>query len=111
MADPTVSAAREIFEEKVEGLQAAVDGLPTEALNWRPAGDDTNPLAVLAIHAMGSTRNWLAVALGAPRPERDRSAEFLTVAGEGPELLAHVDRMAEDCRQLFDDAGPFQPDA
>jgi len=111
MTDPTVSAAREIFDEKIEGIHGSVDGLPTEALNWRPAGDDTNPIAVLAVHAMGSTRNWLAVAFGAQLPERDRSAEFRSVAGDGTELLAHVDRVAEDCRRLFDGAGRFQPDA
>jgi hypothetical protein len=110
MADATVTAAREIFEGSIEGLHRAVDGLTPEALNWRPAGDDTNPIAVLVVHAMGSTRSWLAVAFGAPLPDRDRPAEFRTVADDATDLGAHVDRMAEDCRRLFDGVDVFDPE-
>jgi uncharacterized damage-inducible protein DinB len=112
MSDPTVTAARDIFEDSIEGLRDAIGGVPGEGLNWRPAGEDTNPIAVLAVHALGSTRSWLAVAFGAPLPERDRSAEFRTVATDAGELLAHVDRVATDCRSLFDAAdrtGTFEP--
>lgn len=108
MADPTVTAARDLFEDSFGGLRRAIEGLPAEGLNWRPAGEDTNPIAVLAAHAMGSTRSWLAVAFGAPLPERDRPAEFRTVAGDATELLTHVDGVAEDCRSLFDGA-VFEP--
>lgn len=104
MADPTVTAARDLFEGSFGGLRRAIEGLPGEGLNWRPADEETNPIAVLAAHAMGSTRSWLAVAFGAPLPERDRPAEFRTVAGDAAELLRHVDAMASDCRSLFDAA-------
>ena len=60
---------------------------------------------------MGSTRSWLAVAFGAPLPDRDRPAEFRTVAGGEAELLVRVDRMAGDCRLLFDGADVFDPAA
>src|SRR5436190_1259837 len=80
MGDATITAAREVFEDSVAGLHEVISSLPADALNWRPAGPATNPVAVLAVHAMGSTRSWLAVASGAPLPERDRNAEFLTVA-------------------------------
>ena len=59
--------------------------------------------------SMGSTRAWLAVALGAPLPERDRPAEFRTVADDAQALLAHVDLMADDCRELFDGPEVFEP--
>jgi DinB family protein len=108
MDDPTVAAARDLLEGSVEGLRRAIEGLPAEALNWRPAGEDTNPIAVLAAHSMGSTRSWLAVAFGAPLPERDRPAEFRTVAGDATELLSHVDGMTSDCRTLLDGA-VFEP--
>ena len=108
MADPTVTAARDLFEGSFGGLRRAIEGLPAEGLNWRPAGEDTNPIAVLAAHAMGSARSWLAVAFGAPLPERDRPAEFRTVAGDATELLTHVDGVAADCRSLFD-AAVFEP--
>jgi hypothetical protein len=109
MPDATITAAREIFEDAMDGLRGAISSLPAAALNWRPAGPDTNPIAVLAVHAMGSTRSWLAVASGAPLPERDRDAEFLTVADDPGALAAHVDGVAADCRALFERADPFEP--
>jgi hypothetical protein len=111
MPDPTVSAAAEIFEESVEALQRAISGLPAEALNWRPAGEGTNPIAVLAAHAMGATHSWVAVALGAPLPERDRDAEFRTVADDPTRLLARVDGVAEACRALLATTDAFDPAA
>jgi hypothetical protein len=111
MPDPTVTAAATIFEESVQGLRGAIEGLPAEALNWRPAGEDTNPIAVLAAHAMGSTRSWLAVALGASLPERDRAAEFRTVADDAESLLGHVDTVAAECRKLLATTDPFDPGA
>jgi hypothetical protein len=111
MPDPTVTAAVAIFEESLQGLRGAIGGLPAEALNWRPAGEDTNPIAVLAAHAMGSTRSWLAVALGAPLPERDRAAEFRTVADDAESLLGRVDAVAADCRKLLATTEAFDPGA
>jgi len=109
MSDPVVVAAQEIFEDSIEDLHDSVSGLPADALNWRPAGDETNPIAVLAVHAMGATHSWLAVAFGAPLPERDRDAEFLTVAEDAPTLVTQVDVQAEACRTLFANADPFEP--
>ena len=94
MLDPTITAAREIIEESIEGIRGAIAGLPADALNWRPAGEGTNPIAVLAVHAMHSTRSWLAVATGGPLPDRDRDAEFRTVVADPRELWETVDRLA-----------------
>ncbi len=77
MPDPTITAAREIIEESIEGIRGAISGLGADALNWRPSEEGTNPIAVLAVHAMHCTRSWLAVAMGALLPDRDRDAEFL----------------------------------
>ena len=101
MPDPTLIAAREIIEESIEGIRGAISGLPADALNWLPSRDGTNPIAVLAVHAMHSTRSWLAVAVGAPLPARDRDAEFRTVVDDPGELLETVDGLAEDCRALL----------
>jgi len=101
MLDPTITAAREIIEESIEGIRGAIAGLPADALNWRPAGEGTNPIAVLAVHAMHSTRSWLAVATGGPLPDRDRDAEFRTVVADPRELWETVDRLAADCSGLL----------
>jgi hypothetical protein len=111
MPDPTIEAAREIFDESVDHLREAIEGLSPDALNWRPAGEETNPVAVLAVHGMHSSRWWLTIARGAPLPERDRPSEFVTESGSDAELLAFVDRMAADCRARLDVEEAFDPTA
>ena len=63
MPDPLLTSARAVLRAAREDIHAAIDGLPTDALNWRPTPDDTNSIAVLAIHSLTSTRTWLAVAV------------------------------------------------
>ena len=93
MSDPFLDAATEILETVLGEMRQAIDGLDADALNWRPAGDDTNSIAVLVTHALHSTRSWLSISVGAPLPERDRPAEFRAQASP------------EDLRAFFDDFG------
>jgi DinB superfamily len=109
MSDPMVTAADDMIRESVAGLREAIAGLPAEGLNWRPGGEDTNPIAVLVVHGLQSTRSWLAVAFGERLPERDRDAEFVTVAESADVMLAFVDRLDSDCRALLDVVGTFEP--
>jgi hypothetical protein len=102
MADPIVEAARRAVAGSVGTLQQAVAGLPAEALNWRPAGPDTNSIAVLAAHAMHATRVLLTMAAGLPPAPRDRAGEFAAVA-DGPEsLLVMIARLAPECAVILD---------
>lgn len=82
MADVMVDGLREVLQESLGELRKGVAGLSVEQLNARPAGGETNPIAVIVTHALGSTRSWLSLAVGAPMPDRDRPAEFRTVADE-----------------------------
>lgn len=109
MTDPTIAAARDLLDHSLGGLRATIEGVDPAALNWRPAGEDTNSIAVLVIHSMHSTRSWLSSATGAPMPERDRPSEFVATADDVDELLTFFDSMSGDCRALLDDAGPFDP--
>jgi hypothetical protein len=111
MPDPTIEAAREIFDESVDHLREAIDGLSPEALAWQPAGDDSNPITVLAVHGMHSSRWWLSIARGAPLPERDRPSEFVAESAGDTELLSFVDTMAAECRTRLDAAEAFDPTA
>jgi len=101
MTDPFLAAARHVVDTSLTDMRAGIDGLSRDALNWRPAADDTNSIAVLAFHTMSSTRSWLSVAVGAPLPERDRPSEFRIIANDPAELLAWLDDMAQQCRALF----------
>jgi uncharacterized damage-inducible protein DinB len=83
VADATLDALREVLGESLDELRRGVDGLSVAQLNARPAGGDTNSIAVIVTHVLGSTRSWLSLAMGAPLPDRDRDAEFRTVADDG----------------------------
>jgi uncharacterized damage-inducible protein DinB len=109
--DPTIVAARDIVGESLDGFREAIAGAGTDLLNRRPAGDDTNSIAVLTVHTMHSTRMWLSIATGAPVPERDRPSEFLASAESADELLAFFDDMAAQCRALLETDAPFEPGA
>ncbi len=111
MTDPTIEAARDILGDSLDELRKAADGCTADELNDRPAGDDTNPLAVLVTHAMHSTRSWLSLATGAPLPVRDRPAEFLVVVDDSAAFMAWVDAMAAECRALLDGDVAFDPGA
>jgi hypothetical protein len=111
MTDPAIEAARDIVGESLDAMRRAIADAPAELLNWRPAGEDTNPIAVIAVHAVTSTRWWLSVAITGVRPERDRPAEFRTVVSSPAELVSIVDPLMADCRALLATDGPFDPGA
>lgn len=107
MTDPIITAAREILDDSLAELRVAAVGATPDELNRRPAGPDTNSIAVLVVHSLTSTRSWLSVATGAPLPERDRDAEFVTVTESEAALLAFLDQMAGECRALLAADAPF----
>ncbi len=111
MSDPAIDAARQIAGGSLDAMRQAIVGAPPELLNWHPAGDDTNPIAVLAVHALNSTRWWLSVAITGVVPERDRPAEFRTTVSSAEELLSVVDPLAAECRVLLEAGGAFDPGA
>jgi hypothetical protein len=102
MTDPHLFAALDIVRQTFAEMRECIAGLPDEALNWNPAGDDSNSVAVLAIHSMHSTRWWLCVATLEPPPYRDRESEFRTSASDGFEVLTAFDEIASDCLALLE---------
>lgn len=104
MADPFIAAARHLLHDTLDEMRAAIDGASSDALNWRPAGDASNSMSVLTVHALHSTRSWLSVATGAPLPERDRPSEFRAEIPDAAALLALIDAMGGDCRRLLKEA-------
>ncbi|HUF54529.1 MAG TPA: DinB family protein [Dehalococcoidia bacterium] len=105
MPDAITPSASYVLKQSLEELRAAIEGVPAEALNWKPGGDETNSIAVLATHVMHSTRSWLSVAVGAELPERDRASEFRVTEDDPGALLRLVDEMSEECRGRLRDAG------
>jgi hypothetical protein len=87
--DALRGALTQIFREQHATLREVVDGLDATALNWRP-GEDTNSIAVLCAHILGSEDFLSATAVGDTIP-RDREAEFAVEATDAPALARQVD--------------------
>jgi uncharacterized damage-inducible protein DinB len=109
MEDALLEAARSTLDGSLRALRMTLDDLDAEALNTRPAGEDSNALAVLAVHALASTHSWLALATGSPLPPRDRPKEFETRVDDPAAFSALVDRTAEACRALLAAAERIDP--
>lgn len=105
VVDPIIAAARRFIVGGFATLRSVVEAVPAEALNWRPAGEETNSIAVLVTHAGYSTRMLLAMALGLPLPPRDRAAEFAAQAEDGESLLRLIEGLSAECVSLLDGAG------
>lgn len=102
MADPVIAAARQVLDESLGEIRKGITDLSVDELNARPAGGDTNSVAVICAHALGSTRSWLSLAFGLPQPARDRDAEFRTVADES--FKAWAEQAIASCFALLDGA-------
>ncbi len=100
--DPLLASAREVIERSDAEMRTCIEGLSAQALNWRPAGNDTNSIAVLATHSLHSTRWWLTVALGEPLPARHRPSEFRASDLDAQSLLRLLDEMSADCLALVE---------
>jgi hypothetical protein len=102
MADATIDATREVLEESLDEIRRGVAGLSVAELNARPAGGETNSVAVIVTHALGATLSWMSLGLGLPLPPRDRDAEFRTVADDG--FAAWTEQAIARCLALLDGA-------
>ena len=106
MPDESIEALREVLDESLDELRRGVDDLTVDELNARPAGGETNSIAVIVTHALGSTRSWLSLAMGAPTPPRDRDAEFRAVAGD--DFASWTEDQIATCLALLE-TGPWDP--
>ena len=87
------------FGELHTEIEKALDGIPSEALDWVP-GPEMNPIAMLVVHLAGAERYWIGVALNEP-PGRDREAEFQTQGVSAEALKAHLVSANDFTRQAL----------
>jgi uncharacterized damage-inducible protein DinB len=107
VGDAVIDAARGLVAGGLDELRRATADLSPDDLNRRPAGDETNSLAVIVTHALASTRSWLSLATGAALPPRDRPAEFRTVADAG--FASSLETQIAGCLALLNDDVMFEP--
>jgi len=76
-------------------IQEMLDGLPPEALDWRPLEGEgdlaTNSLAAIAAHVAGSGTYLIQEVVGRQPIHRDREGEFSTRGVDVPTLKARLD--------------------
>ena len=86
-----LEAMREMREEIVKVLE----GLPEEALDWRPIQEQgelaTNSLAAMATHVAGSATYLIKEVVGGQSVHRDRQAEFEARGGSVSALKTRLD--------------------
>src|SRR3954469_4243226 len=88
--DPAVAKIAEQVQFVHGQLRDEVRGLSVEELNWKPA-PETNSIAVLVVHTLGSEAEVLRVAANVPG-ERDRPAEFRVTANDAVDVLREMDQ-------------------
>jgi hypothetical protein len=88
--DPVVEKIAEQFQVVHSQLRDEVRDLSVEELNWKPA-PDTNSIAVLVVHTLGSEAEVLRVAAKAPNV-RDRDAEFRVSNRTADDLVRELDQ-------------------
>lgn len=101
--DPVLESARYLVGESLAELSASLNGLPVDALNWRPT-DGTNSLASIATHTVLATRLWLRMAMGLPLPERDRDAEFRAAPSDADEFRWFAEGASNECMEALHSA-------
>ena len=74
-----------LLQDCLNGILQAIDGLPSEALDWAP-GQDMNSISVLIFHTTGSVRFWIGDIAAQESSNRNRDAEF-RVSGVGVDVL------------------------
>ena len=88
--DPVVANVAEQFKVVHGQLRDEVRGLSLDELNWKPA-PETNSIAVLVVHTLGSEAEVLRVAAKVPSV-RDRDAEFRVTVNDAEDLLREIDQ-------------------
>lgn len=84
--DDYVDRLRDLHQD----CQRVLDGLPQEALDWKPS-PDMNSIGVLVVHIIGAERYWFGdVVLDEPSG-RQRDQEFTTSGLDPSELNQRLD--------------------
>jgi hypothetical protein len=105
--NPSVAANQAAIEELFDRLTALLRELDADAVNWHPPIPDTNTIAAMTSHVVGSTDRWLRHAAGEPR-RGDREAELRATATP-EELTALIAGARLETSQWFERIAEIDP--
>jgi hypothetical protein len=102
-------------------VNAAIEGMDFEELNWAPLNADTNSPCALACHLVGAEAMWIHHMVGGLDVSRDRDAEFAAANKSAASLVELLDTVGATSWEVLgkltgDDLGktrtrPDRPDA
>ena len=99
-----MKAYSEAYLERLEALhtqiEAALEGLPQSALDWKPV-QDIPSLCVLVTHLSGAERYWIGDVAGQQPSGRDRDAEFRARGASAEDLKARLQASGDFARQFL----------
>ena len=94
-----LGAGLAVIEELLGAMQGLLAELGDEAVNWTPLPSDTNSIAVMVVHTLGSLDTWLSRGFGVELP-RNREAEFGAFVSAS-ELVERVAQARERTKVQF----------
>jgi uncharacterized damage-inducible protein DinB len=102
---PEVQTYLTDLEELRGQVKSLLEGLPQEALDWRPIEGEgelaTNSLAVVVVHLAGSETFWMKEIIGGKKIDRDRDAEFVAKGLSYSELDAKIKAAGKLTREVL----------
>ncbi len=108
---PEIRTYLERLRDRRAEILKTIDGLDAAALDWKPAPKETNAIAVLAVHTVGSERWWLHQIVGGKKVARDRDAEFHATARNVTALGEAYVVVAEETERMLSRLSPTDMEA
>lgn len=103
--DPFPQAVLEQIKAANNDLRNAVGSLSGAALDWRPLGEETSSLFILAVHTIGVQRSYVGRVVGRT-VERDRSEEFRSHGDDITPIVAQLDQAEKDIEAWLGELTP-----
>ena len=92
------------FHELHTDIMLALDGLPAEALDWKP-GPETNSVSVLVTHLTGAERFLIGDVVMGESSNRNRDAEFQVEGLSKGELIQRLTDTEAYLKAAFEKLG------
>lgn len=93
------------LRRNMEGVLRIIDGVPQEALAWKPPLHDANTLGALAVHAAASGEWWILACVRGDQIDRNRDEEFRATT-TAAEVRARFEQWYADVEALIRDQPP-----